>query len=287
MRDDITNLRKLLQECKARNDAAGIDTLSPRKLEEMTFHDNERGAVANCDKGEPPPDPNRKFYAVTETSDDDMHQWIETHAPGKVFLDYACGYGGYAVRAARAGAALAIGLDISPVSVQLAEKHARESGVSENTFFLRGDCENTGLPDNSIDLVLCSGMLHHLDLSYAFPEIRRILKPGGLALAGEALGYNPAIALYRMLTPNLRTNWEKHHILTFKDVRFAKRFFRVRNIRYWHLATLLAVPFYRTRLFRPALAVANAIDRVLLKVPPICYLAWMFYFEMVKEPSRT
>ena len=37
----------------------------------------------------------------------------------------------------------------------------------------QGDCENTGLPNTCVDVILCCGMLHHLDLSYAFPEIRR------------------------------------------------------------------------------------------------------------------
>lgn len=50
------------------------------------------------------------------------------------------------MKAARAGAKIAIGLDISSVSVH----NAKESAVSE------------GLT------------LHHLDLAYAFPELKRI-----------------------------------------------------------------------------------------------------------------
>jgi len=74
---------------------------------------------------------------------------------------------------------------------------------------------------------MCAGMLHHVELSYAFPELRRVLKPGGRILAAEALNYNPAIKLYRNLTPSLRTAWEKDHILSLKDVRFAQRFFQL------------------------------------------------------------
>ena len=44
---------------------------------------------------------------------------------------------------------------------------------------------------------MCCGMLHHLDLSYAFPELRRILSLEGKILAIEALDYNPIIKLYR------------------------------------------------------------------------------------------
>ena len=38
-------------------------------------------------------------------------------------------------------------------------------------YFLQGDCENTGFPDNSIDVILCSEMLHHLDFALRFSGI--------------------------------------------------------------------------------------------------------------------
>ena len=125
------------------------------------------------------------------------------------------------IRAAKAGAELSLGFDISSVSVENAREASKEY---DNVRFFQADAENTQLPDNSIDRVICSGMLHHLDLSYAFPELRRILKPGGKILAVEALNYNPAIKLYRMLTPSMRTEWEKAHILSLRDITFAKDF---------------------------------------------------------------
>ena len=99
-------------------------------------------------------------------------------------------------------------------------------------MFFQADCEDTKLPDSSIDLIICSGMLHHLDLSYVFPELRRVLKADGKILAIEALDYNPAIKLYRLITPDMRTEWEKAHILSFSDLEFAKRYFNVKNVKY-------------------------------------------------------
>src|SRR5262249_22557726 len=150
-----------------------------------------------------------------------VEQWIGDSVPGKVFLDYACGNGKQAILAAKSGAALAIGIDISRVSVENARADASSAGVGANTRFVQADAENTMLPDESVDVVLCSGMLHHLDLSYALPELRRILVPGGKILAVEALDYNPAIKIYRWLTPAMRTEWEAAHILSLRDVRFA------------------------------------------------------------------
>jgi len=68
-------------------------------------------------------------------------------------------------------------------------------------------------------------MLHHLDSSYIFPELRRILVPGGRILAIESLDYNPFTKLYRHTTPSMRTDWEKNHVLSLFDVAFAKQFY--------------------------------------------------------------
>ena len=131
-----------------------------------------------------------------------------------------------------------------------------------------------------IDAIICSGMLHHLDLSYAFYELRRILKPGGIILAVEALDYNPAIKIYRLLTPSMRTDWEKAHILSLKDIRFAKRFFDIGDIRFWHVTGYLAGKF-------PFLSmILENIDKVLEKIPFVKLLSWMFTFELIKPKDK-
>ncbi|HLA71096.1 MAG TPA: methyltransferase domain-containing protein, partial [Steroidobacteraceae bacterium] len=136
--------------------------------------------------------------------------------------------------------------------------------------------ENTQLPSDSIDVVMCNGMLHHLDLSYAFPELRRVMAPGGRLLAVEALDYNPLIKLYRMLTPAMRTKWEAAHILSLKDVRFARRFFEVRDVRYWHVLAPLGANV------RPLFPLFDALDGALTHIPLVKLLAWIFTFELHK-----
>ena len=136
------------------------------------------------------------------------------------------------------------------------------------------------LPDNSIDVILCAGMLHHLDLSYAFPELRRILKPGGKILAVEALDYNPFIKAYRFLTPGMRTEWEKHHILSIKDVKFASRFFKVKSIKFWHITSFCAAFLGNSK---PILTLFNFLDSLLTKIPLIKLLSWQFTFVLEKE----
>ena len=256
-----------------------LKTLNERKIKELEFHNRDRDVNFKKEIDKDTFDKiygNRKFYKTVKLSTDYMDNWIKTNANGKIFLDYACGNGGDAIKAAKNGASLSIGIDISDVSVENAKENAKGSGVEENTYFLQGDAENTGLPDNSIELIMCSGMLHHLDLSYAIPELRRILKPGGVILAVEALDYNFFIKLYRIITPDMRTEWEKSHILSYRDIRFAKRFFLVKNIKHWHLLSILGA--YIPRL----LSLFNFIDKIIMRIPLIKLSSWMFTFELHK-----
>jgi len=272
-------LRDHLAQMSAITDAEWMASLDDRKRRELEFHDRDRDrkAIKNLDQdtyerfyG------NKKYYDATQDSKDYVDNWIKTHAPGKVFLDYACGNGDGAIKAAKAGAGLAIGIDISSVSVGNARADAAAAGVSGNTAFVQADAENTKLPDGSVDYVLCRGMLHHLDLSYAFPELRRILAPGGKILAVEALDYNPLIKLYRAMTPAMRTEWETAHILSLKDLRFASRFFDLGEVKYWHI-TSIAGPH-----LRPLMPLLTAMDRFLTMLPAVKLLAWIFTFELKK-----
>lgn len=279
---DIRTLKEKIFEIEKITEETWLCSIGERKKKELEFHDKDRDAarIMSLDKeshkrfyG------NRKYYIGNGLSSDHVNDWIRTRARDKIFLDYACGNGQNAIRAAKAGARLAIGIDISRVSVENAKREAEKEGVCENTSFLQADAEKTLLPDDSIDTVICSGMLHHLNLSYAFPELRRILAPGGIILAVEALNYNPLIKLYRNLTPQMRTEWEKAHILSYKDIHFASRFFEVRDIRHWHLLSIAGA-------FAPSLLpLFNSIDNIILKFPGLKMLSWMFTFELHKKQT--
>lgn len=251
--------------------------LSARKLAELDFHnrDRDRKVIENLNQddferfyG------NKKYYSTVKRSDEYTRNWIAREAKDNVFLDYACGNGMNAIRAAQAGASLALGIDISNVSVENAKNDAQKAGVGDTTYFLQADAENTRLPDSCANRIICSGMLHHLDLSYAFPELRRILAPKGKILCIEALDYNPLIKAYRLLTPSMRTDWEKKHILKFSDLKFASRFFDVKYIKYWHVTGYLGA---QLRWAAPTLDFA---DRILESIPIINLMSWIFTFEL-------
>ena len=269
------------------NDSDWKATLNDRKLKELEFHDRDRMNQDSNDQVDSAHEGdtfekfygNKKYYTVVERSNSYVQDWIKKEAKGNIFLDYACGNGVHARHAAKSGAVLSIGFDISGISVKNAIRFSKDENI-KNTRFFQADAENTKIPDNSIDRIICSGMLHHLDLSYALPELRRILKPGGKILAVEALDYNPAIKLYRMLTPDMRTEWEKAHILSLKDVEFAKRFFGLGSIKYWHVIG------YAAGKFPSLLRILNLFDRVLEKIPLVQRMSWMFTFELIKHDEK-
>ena len=271
---ELLNFLKLLDKKTKKN---LLSNLEERKLKEMEFHNRDRDrdftdrlSAEKYKKFHG----NKKFYSTVKTSSEYVVHWIKEHCRDKIFLDYACGNGGNAIKAAKAEAALSIGIDISDISINNARNIARKQGISDNTFFLQADCEDTGLPDCCIDVGICSGVLHHLDLSHVFLELRRILKPGGIVLAIEALNYNPLIKLYRIMTPQMRTKYEKEHILSYKDLKFASRYFHVREIKHWHLFSIAGV------LLPIALPLFNAIDKFFLRLPVLKLMSWMFTFEL-------
>jgi ubiquinone/menaquinone biosynthesis C-methylase UbiE len=280
---NITELNIVIDEIDRIGNEAWIASLEDRKIKELEFHNKDRDeSIVMESKSNDTYEKfygNKKYYKVTNRSVDYVDSWIaERCKSGGVFLDYACGNGGNAMKAAKAGASLALGLDISNVSVENCRQSAADLEL-ENTRFFQADAENTKLPDNSVDTIICSGMLHHLDLSFALPELRRVLKPGGKLLAVEALDYNPAIKLYRYLTPDMRTDWEKAHILSLADVAFAERFFDIGTMKYWHVVGYAAGKF--PLLMMPL----DFIDRVLEKIPFIQRMSWIFTFELIKNKA--
>jgi ubiquinone/menaquinone biosynthesis C-methylase UbiE len=283
MTTDVNALRAKLDSINEISTEQWIDSLTPRGIAELEFHNRKRDRsfeeqTLDQDTYEKFYG-NRKYYSATKRSHDYIENWIKRMAPGAVVLDYACGYGGLTRLAAKAGAKLAIGLDISDVSVRNAREAAKEEGVEANTYFVQANAENTRLPDECVDVAICSGMLHHLDLSYAFPELRRLLKVGGRVLAAEALDYNPAIKFYRYLTPQMRTEWEKAHILSHSDLKFAKRFFDIGEVRYWHVVG------YVGGKFPPLLPTLDGLDRILERVPLLQLMAWIWTFELIRPPK--
>lgn len=222
---------------------------------------------------------NMKFYSITKSSFAYRDTILFQNIKGSTVLDYCCGNGEIAIEMAKRGAAKVYGIDISTVAIENAQSLARDAGVEKVCFFKVMDAEHTEFPDQTFDIIHEYGALHHLELSAAFKELARILKPGGKVVCTEALRHNPFIHWYRKRTPQLRTEWEVEHILGFPEIKKGKEFFAEMSLRTFHLAALAAVPFRKLFFFEPLLGILNVVDRVLLSIPLLDRMAWVSVIE--------
>jgi 2-polyprenyl-3-methyl-5-hydroxy-6-metoxy-1,4-benzoquinol methylase len=152
---------------------------------------------------------------------------------GKRVLDYGCGAAEGGVYLAKLGAKV-VGVDVSAGMLETAQRLAKHHGVDIETRRVEQD----GIPadSNEFDLVYGNGVLHHVDLKFARPELARVLKPTGTGCFIEPLSYNPLIDAYRHIADTIRTEDEKP--LTFPEVeRFRENFGEVSHREFW-LSTL-------------------------------------------------
>jgi SAM-dependent methyltransferase len=113
-------------------------------------------------------------------------------------LDYGCGHGMAAVVLARAGAAVSA-FDLSGGYVSEARARARANDVA--LHLVQADGQRLPFADGTFDRVWGCAILHHLDLPRAGRELRRVLRPGGLAVFCEPWGGNPVLTLARRHLP--------------------------------------------------------------------------------------
>jgi ubiquinone/menaquinone biosynthesis C-methylase UbiE len=110
-------------------------------------------------------------------------------------LEIGAGTGYFSLNMLQAGTVSeATCTDISPGMVTTLGANARALGLPVNT--LRADAEALPFADQSYDLVLGHAVLHHLpDLSRAFAEFHRVLRPGGrIVFAGEPSRFGDRLA---------------------------------------------------------------------------------------------
>jgi SAM-dependent methyltransferase len=180
----------------------------------------------------------------------------------KVVLDFGCGHGMAAVVLARAGAIVSA-FDLSPGYVAEAKDRAAANGV--RVSFTVADGELLPYANESFDAVWGSAILHHLDLAVAARELRRVLKPGGVAVFCEPWGGNPMLAFARRFLPypgKHRTPDERP--LARRDLGPLHEVFPTLTVEGFQLFGMVR----RVWQNRVVSAGADAVDRGLLRAVP-------------------
>jgi ubiquinone/menaquinone biosynthesis C-methylase UbiE len=116
--------------------------------------------------------------------------------PGFHVLDYGCGPGSYIIPLAElvGESGKIYALDIHPLAIQKVQYIASKKQL-KNVEAILSDCQ-TGLPDNTLDVVLLYDAFHHLsDPDMVLKELHRVLKPDGiLSLSDHHLKENEIVS---------------------------------------------------------------------------------------------
>jgi len=103
------------------------------------------------------------------------------NADGLVVLDYGCGPGNDLVGFSEfSSPKRLIGADVSPTALKASKKRLALHGKTAEFLQIDEESNKLDLPDECVDLVHSSGVLHHVkNLKIALNEICRVLKYGG------------------------------------------------------------------------------------------------------------
>jgi 2-polyprenyl-3-methyl-5-hydroxy-6-metoxy-1,4-benzoquinol methylase len=188
---------------------------------------------------------------------------------GLTVLDYGCGSGQLGMYLAMQGANVS-GFDLSPAGVELANWASGKYGL--NCSFRALDAEEIDYPDESFDLIVGFGVLHHV-IKYpkAPSQLARVLKPGARAIFHETLWDNPLINFARRFTMESSDAGDAH--LTARGLQqfgapFAKTEVHQQNILYMlkRFSKLPVRDLSRPLVPRPFWRGVRKIDRGLMRL---------------------
>ena len=162
------------------------------------------------------------------------------------------------------------GIDISSVSIEKLQKSIEEEGLQKFASARVMNAEDLSYDSRSIDIITCSGVLHHIDTDKALQSWARCIKTTGSVVMFEPLALHPLAAIFRWLTPSMRTPDE--HPLRARDFAIMEKYYgRVERFDYGLFtpicAGLAVIPGLRW-LAGKLLPVFEKLDSGTLKVLP-------------------
>jgi len=204
-----------------------------------------------------------KFYWATDIETQAHKEDTFKAIKNKDILEIGCASGYDAINYTKYANSY-MGLDISDEAINNCK--ALEL---KNAEFMCVDGHIIPMGDQTLDYVIVTSLLHHLDIKETFSEIGRVLKHDGSLIFLEPLGTNPLFQIYRLLTPKSRTVDERP--FTFGDLSLMQSHFVFKEIRWFGFLNILSA-YIRIEGIRKFL---TSIDRVLSKTF-LKYFFWQF-----------
>ena len=154
----------------------------------------------------------------------------------KKVLDFGCGYGKDFDDLLLNDNELT-GIDISELYIRHCTNYCNKNFKDKKFSFFAMDAHDLKFEDETFDLIIGRGILHHLDFNIALKGIKRVLKKDGEAYFQEPLGNNPLLKIFRIITPNLRTKDERPFYK--KDLIKLERDFNI-EFKYYGMISFIA-----------------------------------------------
>ncbi len=218
-----------------------------------------------------------RFYSAIQYGFDFYRQRVMEESRNRTVLEYGCGNASLGFDIAPIAKDV-IGIDISEVAIHEAQRLAAHKHLT-NTKFVVDNAESMRQADRSVDVLVGSAIVHHLDIPRSMREVRRVLRDGGIAIFAEPLGHNPAVNWYRNRTPEMRTADE--HPLLARDLRDMAGGFKSIKVTYFGLiAPILGFVSKETNAAKPLTKFVWALDKAICNLPFVRRYAWYCVIEL-------
>jgi len=202
---------------------------------------------------------------------------------GKTVVDLGCGDGQNTIILASLGARV-LSVDISGKNLELTRQRAIANGVAGRVGLLHSDAGAIPIDAGSADAVLGAAILHHVDPIRAARQIRRVLKPGGVAVFQEAIFRPSSLAAMKKIRPENEGFGADERALTLAEIQAVCRAVGIagRHRAFW-LTTRFVCSFGAGTFSMPAKA-AHRLDALVLRsFPFVSRFASRLVWEARKE----
>ena len=230
----------------------------------------------------------QKFYYLADSARAHYRKRVDFLTRDARLLIAGCADGGV-TPAIKNGAKYVLGVDIAEEPIRLLAESIEEEGMTKRAEAIVGNVED--LPEvesGTFDLISCTGVLHHLNIEAAMQEWSRILTSNGSVLMLEPMAYSPIVAIYRLLTPSMRSADE--HPLKPGDIKLLRKYFDEVKVRGYVLTSIFSLIWaYTPNIFnlrQKSCHFLEAVDRGLTRLLPFLrYLCWTSVIEL-KGPKK-